>query len=368
MKRKILAAAALVAFALLAVPVARQMVTSAQGQVSCPTALPPAGNFTGGSVTESQFKTATTNLVAYLTCLFGTDGTVATLKSTLGLSTVAFSGSYLDLSNTPASLPPGVIVPYGGSSAPTGYLMANGQAVSRTTFAPLFAIYSTTYGVGDGSTTFNLPDLRGRGIFGADNMGGASAANRLQVSTNLTTTSGSTAATVASATGIAAGMVITVTSVSGGTTVSSVNGTAVTLSANATATGTNAARFSALGDAQALGQAGGAISHVQGANELVSHNHGSGALAASSSGSGSFTTGDGAGGSALPVSALGSVNGTAGVSVSVSTSISGNTAATGNGAAMTITPPGMVLNWIVKTSGKRLAPANDNRWALARTI
>ena len=74
--------------------------------------------------------------------------------------------------------PTGTISPYAGSTSPTGYLLCYGQAVSRTTFADLFAILSTTYGIGDGSTTFNIPDLRGRGVFGRDDMGG-SAANRI---------------------------------------------------------------------------------------------------------------------------------------------------------------------------------------------
>lgn len=75
-------------------------------------------------------------------------------------------------------VPPGVVFPYAGSSTPTGFLLCYGQAVSRTTYADLFTAISTTYGSGDGSTTFNVPDLRGRSIFGKDNMGG-SAANRV---------------------------------------------------------------------------------------------------------------------------------------------------------------------------------------------
>ena len=74
--------------------------------------------------------------------------------------------------------PPGVMMPYAGSSAPSGWLMAAGQAISRTTYAALFAAIGTVYGAGDGSTTFNVPDLRGRSIFGRDDMGG-SAANRI---------------------------------------------------------------------------------------------------------------------------------------------------------------------------------------------
>lgn len=60
------------------------------------------------------------------------------------------------------TLPSGVIFPYGASTAPTGYLLCDGSLVSRTTYAALFAVISTGYGVGDGSTTFGLPDLRGR--------------------------------------------------------------------------------------------------------------------------------------------------------------------------------------------------------------
>jgi microcystin-dependent protein len=77
-----------------------------------------------------------------------------------------------------ARLPVGMVVPYAGSSAPTGWLLCYGQAVSRVTYADLFTAISTTYGTGDGSTTFNLPDLRGRVAAGKDDMGG-SAASRI---------------------------------------------------------------------------------------------------------------------------------------------------------------------------------------------
>lgn len=77
-----------------------------------------------------------------------------------------------------SGVPAGSITDYAGSSAPTGWLLCYGQAVSRTTYATLFTAISTTYGSGDGSTTFNLPDLRGRVTAGVDNMGG-SAANRI---------------------------------------------------------------------------------------------------------------------------------------------------------------------------------------------
>jgi microcystin-dependent protein len=56
----------------------------------------------------------------------------------------------------------GIIAPYGGTTAPTGWLLCDGTAVDRTTYATLFAVIGTTYGAGNGSTTFNLPDMRGR--------------------------------------------------------------------------------------------------------------------------------------------------------------------------------------------------------------
>ena len=74
--------------------------------------------------------------------------------------------------------PIGSILNFAGSTAPTGWLLCYGQVVSRATYASLFAVISTTYGAGDGSTTFNLPDLRGRTVAGKDDMGGSSA-NRL---------------------------------------------------------------------------------------------------------------------------------------------------------------------------------------------
>ena len=57
--------------------------------------------------------------------------------------------------------PAGTVIFYAANTAPTGFLKANGAAVSRSTYADLFAVTGTTFGVGDGSTTFNLPDLRG---------------------------------------------------------------------------------------------------------------------------------------------------------------------------------------------------------------
>lgn len=58
--------------------------------------------------------------------------------------------------------PIGAVLPFAGSSAPSNWLLCDGSAVSRTTYADLFTLISTTYGTGDGSTTFNLPNLKGK--------------------------------------------------------------------------------------------------------------------------------------------------------------------------------------------------------------
>lgn len=75
-------------------------------------------------------------------------------------------------------MPPGCMLDFGGENAPNGFLLCGGQAVSRSTYAALFAAIGTAYGTGDGSTTFNVPDYRGRVAVGKDNMGG-SAASRM---------------------------------------------------------------------------------------------------------------------------------------------------------------------------------------------
>jgi microcystin-dependent protein len=66
-------------------------------------------------------------------------------------------------------IPTGCIIPWSDTSVPTGFLECNGAAVSRSTYATLFAIVATTYGAGNGSTTFNLPDLKDNVPLGRSN-------------------------------------------------------------------------------------------------------------------------------------------------------------------------------------------------------
>lgn len=66
-----------------------------------------------------------------------------------------------------ADAPIGAILAFGGATAPAGWMICNGAAISRTTYAALFAAIGTAFGAGDGSTTFNIPDLRGEFLRGA---------------------------------------------------------------------------------------------------------------------------------------------------------------------------------------------------------
>lgn len=81
------------------------------------------------------------------------------------------SGAWTSFAGS-GGVPAGSIIAYSGTSDPAGYMIADGRAVSRTTYSTLFAAIGTTYGSGDGSTTFNLPDLRGRFLRGVDGAAG----------------------------------------------------------------------------------------------------------------------------------------------------------------------------------------------------
>lgn len=99
-------------------------------------------------------------------------------------------------------VPPGTIVNFGRSSAVSGYLLCDGSAVSRTTYAALFAKIGTTFGAGDGSTTFNLPNgsglfLRGAGsqVVSAKTFDGGAVGNRQADSTAVNGLSAATVST-----------------------------------------------------------------------------------------------------------------------------------------------------------------------------
>lgn len=77
------------------------------------------------------------------------------------------NGSWQPMSTSGTTTPAGMVIAFAGSTTPVGYFLCDGSAVSRTTFSALFTALSTTYGSGDGSTTFNLPNMQGLFVRGA---------------------------------------------------------------------------------------------------------------------------------------------------------------------------------------------------------
>lgn len=87
------------------------------------------------------------------------------------------------LAGSVGAVPIGTVNAFAGSTAPSGWMLCYGQAIDRVQYSGLYLVIGTLYGAGDGTTTFNLPDLRGRVPAGLDNMGG-SAASRLTSGTS----------------------------------------------------------------------------------------------------------------------------------------------------------------------------------------
>jgi microcystin-dependent protein len=98
-------------------------------------------------------------------------GSVATSRPTLDAQASDTAGPVDTAPPSDTALPSGTIVAFGGTTAPTGWTLCDGSAISRITYAPLFAAVGINFGGGDGINTFNLPDLRGRFLRGTD--GGA---------------------------------------------------------------------------------------------------------------------------------------------------------------------------------------------------
>ncbi len=132
-------------------------------------------------------------------------------------------------------VPAGTVSAFAGASAPNGYLLCDGGAISRSIYSDLFASLGITYGAGDGSTTFNIPDLRGEFLRGLDAGRGVDLDS---FSILATTTSGSASITNADTTGLVVGMSISGTGIPAGATITTITGAAsFVISANATATG-----------------------------------------------------------------------------------------------------------------------------------
>lgn len=227
----------------------------------------------------------------------------------------------------------GVVVPYAGSAAPTGWLLCDGSAVSRTTYSALFAVTSTTFGTGNGSTTFNLPDLRSRHAIGVGT--GTKVATFVSRSSNVITVSGLSnaannefqtgeAVLYTAASGAMTGLTtnttyyvvrVSNTTFSLATTLANAqNGTVISLSSDGTGTQT----FTQTLTARTLGDTGGEENHAMSSTELLAHTHTGGAAGAQLGPAGGGSTGS-------------------------------PTGSTGGNVAMNVMNPFLALNYIIKT-------------------
>lgn len=132
-----------------------QASSAALTSIAALTTAADKGIYTTGANTYATF-----DLTAFARTLLD-DGDAAAARTTLGVED--------------RLVPAGAVMTFAMNSPPSGWLKANGAAVSRTTYAALFAAIGTTFGVGDGSTTFNLPDLRGEFMRGWDDGRGVDA-------------------------------------------------------------------------------------------------------------------------------------------------------------------------------------------------
>lgn len=137
---------------------------------------------TGQPITVIQHNPVLEDIASALTESLPRDGSAAMQadlpmgsKRVTNMADGTASSDAVTLAQAKGFLPTGVIMDFPGATAPDGWLLCHGQAISRTVYAALFAVTGTTYGAGDGSTTFNLPDLRGYVIAGKDDMGGTNA-------------------------------------------------------------------------------------------------------------------------------------------------------------------------------------------------
>jgi microcystin-dependent protein len=132
-----------------------------------------AGVLTADSITLASGSTPTE---------FSIDGTFAGNSDT-AVPTEKATKTYVDTSvDSVAAMPAGMLTPFAGAAAPSGWLLCDGSAISRATYSDLFTAIGTAYGVGDGSTTFNLPDMQGNLPRGKDSdslgdTGGSDTAN-----------------------------------------------------------------------------------------------------------------------------------------------------------------------------------------------
>jgi microcystin-dependent protein len=235
----------------------------------------------------------------------------------------------------------GMIFPYAGPSAPEGFLLCDGAAVSRTTYAPLYALIGDTYGSGDGSTTFNIPDLQGRFPLGRATSAPTKSLSFSSRSSNTIIVTGISAHALneiqtgqavlyAAPSGAISGLAhnttyyfirVSDTSFKLATSVANANaGTEITLSSD----GAGAQSFTISLTARPLGQSGGEETHAISDLEMPSHTHQMPKTSATGTGDG-YTNDDN------------------------TTSFSAATSSAGGDTPHNNMPPFVVINFIIKT-------------------
>ncbi len=140
---------------------------------------------TGQTVEAAQVNVPFDDVQSMLSQVLVKTG-VAPMEGTLNMNGFPLTGLKDGVVTTDAAtvgqlhllVPPGSLIDYAGTNPPAGWLLCYGQEISRTAYSALFAAIGTIYGAGNNSTTFNIPDMRGRVGAGLDAMGGTSA-NRL---------------------------------------------------------------------------------------------------------------------------------------------------------------------------------------------
>lgn len=296
------------------------------------------GITTANSMTKINTNFANLNTDKIETSVIETSTSLASNSDSRLPSTKAVK-TYVDVTaGTTFLVPTGAILPYGGSSAPSNFLLCDGSAVSRSTYATLLAVIGTTYGVGDGSTTFNLPNLKNRVPIGAGTL--TKVATFVSRSSNVITASGlSNAANNEFQTGQAVVYHTTSGVITGlsndatyyvirtgnstfslaSTLTDAQNGTAISLSSDGSGTQT----FTLTMTARTLGDTGGEENHAMSSSELLYHDH-----------SGLHYGGGGIVGPAGSSSSYSSIT---------------RTGATGDNVAMNNMQPFVVINYIIKT-------------------
>lgn len=252
------------------------------------------------------------------------------------------------IGNLPAGIGP---LPYAGSSIPTGWLECDGSAVSRTTYAALFAAISTTWGAGDGSTTFNLPDFRDRVPIGAGTG---------TVTEAVTASSGNGFTVASNNTKWITGMTVVLSNLSGFTTSATAGPTyyvvrisatnvrlattlalAQTGAPDITISGTGTATLTHTYTARTLGEYGGEETHAMSSTENLAHTH-----TTTGTISGNASRGDGTAGSGQNQYTVNTVGDTEVTNASLM-SVSGTAASTGGNAGMNIMQPFGVVKYII---------------------